>query len=73
MPPSLSITSWILAGIDSTRFYRKFVSAVLWRQTWRMAACLRFIGVVVVVVVISSFFRINVMDPAAILTLKQIK
>ncbi len=32
MPPSLSITSWILAGIVSTRFYRKFVSAVLWAR-----------------------------------------
>ncbi len=38
MPPSLSITSWILAGIDSTRLSRKSVSAVLWSQTKRMAA-----------------------------------
>ncbi len=38
MPPSLSITSWILAGIDSTRLCKKSVSAVLWSQTRRMAA-----------------------------------
>ena len=30
MPPSLSITSWILAGMDRTRFCRNSTSCVLW-------------------------------------------
>ncbi len=38
MPPSLAITSCILVGIPTTRFFRKSTSRVLWSQTSNMAA-----------------------------------
>ena len=39
MPPSLAITSCILVGIPTTRFFRKSTSSwVLWSQTSNMAA-----------------------------------